>query len=98
VMRRGALPSIVEPPLFLSPDNTTRRSKYAGRWFPGVIQVAVTLTSLIYPANSFWSVGRPQLIRCCGSVPMDHTLLRSTRLYSRTVLSRYTDAGAAGGC
>ena len=22
VMRRGALPSIVEPPLFLSPDNT----------------------------------------------------------------------------
>jgi len=24
-MRRGALPSIVEPPLFLSPDNTSSR-------------------------------------------------------------------------
>ena len=68
----------------------TRRSKYARRWFPGVIQVApqeaVTLTPLIYLANSFWSVGRPQLIPCCGSVPIDLTLLGSTQLYSRTVL------------
>jgi len=74
---------------------------YARRWFPGVIQVApqeaVTLTPLIYPANSFWSVGRPQHIRCCGSVPMDLILLGSTQLHSRTVLSRRTNAGAAGG-
>jgi len=27
VMRRGALPLMVEPPLFLSPDNTSRRGK-----------------------------------------------------------------------
>jgi len=61
-------------------------------------QEAVTLTPLIYPANSFWSVGRLQLIRCCGSVPMDLTLLGSTQLHSRTVLSCRTNAGAAGGC
>ena len=40
---------------------TTQRCKYAHRWFSGVIQVApleaVTLTPLIYPANSFRSVG-----------------------------------------
>jgi len=81
---------------------TTRRSKYARRWFPAVIQVApqeaVTLTALIYPVNSFWSVGRPQLIPCCGSVPIDLTLLGSTQLHSRIVLSRRTNAGAAGGC
>jgi len=59
---------------------------------------AVTLTPLIYRANSFWSVGRPQLIRCCGSGPMDLTLLGRTQLHSRTVLSRRTNAGAAGGC
>jgi len=86
---------------------TTRRSKYARRWFPGIIQVApqeaVTLTPLIYPANSFWSVGQPQLIWCCGSVPMNHTLQGSTQLHSRTVrsrrtvLSRRTNAGAAVG-
>ena len=68
----------------------------------GVIQVApqeaVTLTPLIYPANSCWSVGRPQLIRCCGSVPIEFTLLGSTQLHSCTVLSRRTNAGAAGGC
>jgi len=50
---------------------TTRRSKYARSWFPGVIQVApqeaVTLTPLIYPANSFWSVGWPQLIGVVGA-------------------------------
>jgi len=28
---------------------------------------AVTLTPLIYPANSFWSVRRPQLIRVVGA-------------------------------
>jgi len=75
---------------------------YARRWFPGVIQVVpqevVTLTPLIYPANRFWSVGRPQLIRWCGSVPMDLTLLGSPQLHSRVVLSRRTNAGAAGGC
>jgi len=81
---------------------TTQRSKYACRWFPGVIQVApqeaVTLTPLISPANSFWSVGRPQLIWCCGSIPIDLILLGSTQLHSRTVLARRTNAGAAGGC
>ena len=81
---------------------TPRRSKYARRWFPGVIQVApqeaVTLTPLIYHANSFWSVGRPQLIPCCGSVPIDLTLLGSTQLYSRTVLLRRTNARAAECC
>jgi len=59
---------------------------------------AVTLTPLIYLANSFWSVGLPQLIRCCRSVPMNLTVLGSTQLDSRTVLSRRTNAGAAGGC
>jgi len=54
----------------------------------------VTLTPLIYPANSFWSVGRPQLIWCCGRVPMDLMLLRSAQLHSCTVLSRHTKAGA----
>jgi len=58
---------------------------------------AVTLTLLIYPANSFWSVGRPQLIQCCESVPMDLTLLESTQLYSRRVLSCRTNVGGAGG-
>jgi len=81
---------------------TTWRSKYARRWFPGVIQVApqeaVTLTPLIYPVNSFWSVGRPQLIWCCGSIPMDLTLLGSIQLHSRTVLSRRTNAEAEGAC
>jgi len=70
--------------------------------FPGVIQVApeeaVTLTPLIYPANSHWSVGWPKLIQYCTSVPLDLTLLGSTQLHSRTVLSRLTNAGAAGGC
>jgi len=61
-------------------------------------QEVVTLTPLIYPANSFWPVGGPQLILCCGSVPMDLTLLGSTQLDSRTVLSRRTNPGAAGGC
>jgi len=59
---------------------------------------AVTLTPLIYPGNSFKSVGLPQLIRCCGSVPMDLTLLGSTQLHSRTVLSRRTIAGATWVC
>ena len=50
------------------------------------------------PANSFWSVGRPHLIGCCGSVPMDLTLLGSIQPHSSTVLPRGTNAGAAGGC
>jgi len=58
----------------------------------------VTLTPLIYPANSFWSVGRPQLIRCRESVPMDLTLIGSIQLHNRTVLSRRTNGGAIGGC
>jgi len=70
---------------------TTRRLKYSRTWFPGVIQVApqeaVTLTPLIYPANSLWSVGRPQLILHCEGVPTDLTLLGSSQLYSRTVIT-----------
>jgi len=61
-------------------------------------QEAVTLTRLIHPANGFWLVGRPQLIRDCGSVPMDVTLLGSPQLHSGTVLSGRTNAVAAGGC
>jgi len=75
---------------------------YARRWFPSGSQVApqevVTLTPLIYPANSFWSVGRPKLMACSGTIPMNLALLGSTQLYSRTVLSCCTKAGAAGGC
>jgi len=59
---------------------------------------AVTLTFLIHPANRFWSVGRPQLIPCCGSVPMNLTLLGNSQLQSCTLQSRRTNAGAAGGC
>jgi len=58
---------------------------------------AVTLTPLIYPANSFWWVVRPQLILYSGRVPMDLTLLGSTQLHSCMVLLRCTIAGAAGG-
>jgi len=50
---------------------TTRRSKYARRWFPGVIQVApqeaVTLTPLIYPAK------KQQLL--VGGTATTHTVL-----------------------
>jgi len=60
-------------------------------------QEAVTLTPLIYPANSFWSVGRPQLIGCCACGPRDHTLLGSTQLRGRKVQSRRTDSGTAQG-
>jgi len=74
---------LVSPTLSTLNHTTTRRSQYAHRWSLGVIQVApheaVTLTRLIYPANSFWSVGRPQLIWCCRRVPMDLTLLESTQ-------------------
>jgi len=94
--------STVSPKPSTVNHTTTPSSKYSYRWFPGVIQVApleaVTLTPLIYPANSCWSVGRPQLIPYSGSVPLDFTLLGSTQLHSRTVLSRRTNAGAAGGC
>jgi len=58
----------------------------------------VTLTPLIYTANSFWSVGQPQLIQRCGSVSMDLTLLVSTQPHSHTVLLRHTNAGATGRC
>jgi len=61
-------------------------------------QEAVTLAPLIYPSNSFWSVERPQLVQCCGSVPMERNLLISTELHSHTVRLRRTDAGAAARC
>jgi len=81
---------------------TTPRSRCARRWFPGVILVApedeVTLTPRLYPANIFLLVGRPQLGWCCGSIPMDLSLLGSTQLHSRKVLSRRTKVGARGGC
>jgi len=63
-----------------------------------VPQEAVTLTPLIYPENRFWSIGQPQLIQSCESVPMDLALLLSTHLHSRTVLSRCINAEAAGEC
>jgi len=62
-----------------------------------VPQEAVSLTPLIYPANSFWLVRQPQLISCCESVPTDLILLGTTQPDSRTVASRFTIAGAAGG-
>jgi len=81
---------------------TTRRPKYARRWFPGVIQVAsrepVTLIPILYPAISFWSVGRPQSIWYCRSVPIDLTLLGSIQQDSSRVLSRQSTAGATGRC
>jgi len=80
---------------------TTWGLRYACRWFPGVIQVApqeaVTLPTLIYPANSFWSVGRPHLIGCCGSVPMDLTLLGSIQPHSSTVRPVVPTLGPQGG-
>jgi len=51
-----------------------------------VPQEAVTLISLIYLANGFWSDGRRQHIGSCGSVPRDLTSLGCIQLYSQTML------------
>jgi len=75
---------------------------YACRWFPDIIQmapkVAVTITPLIYPANNIWLDGRPRLIWCCGSFPINLTLPESTQLHSRTMLSHRTNPGAGEWC
>jgi len=34
-MRRGVLPSIIEPPLFLSPDNRYGEGEFRNRWEGG---------------------------------------------------------------
>jgi len=94
--------SLVSPKPATGHHTTTRRTKYARRWFPHSIQVAhqkaVTLTPLIYPANRFQSDWQPQLIWYCGGVSIDLTSLGSTQLHSHTVLSCSTKAGARGRC
>jgi len=68
-------------------------SMYACTSFPGIIhwlvgpQAVVTLTSLINPANSFGSVGRPQLIPCCERVSLNLTVLVSSQLPSCAVMA-----------